>query len=581
MGRPTPSAQGAMSDVIFLILRRMRVPLVILVIIFSCLVFGLSLMPGVDAEGNPTAPMTMFEAFYVISFTATTIGFGEVPNPYSLQQRIWMTFSIYLAVVGWTYSLVTLLALVQERGFQNALRIARFSRRIYQLREPFYIVCGAGETGSLVCHGLDRIGHRYVVMDTDGERLQQLRLEEFQFDAPMLIADAAESRFLQQAGLLSKHCKGVMALTYDDSTNQAIAVTTRLLSPGVPVLARIRDAEIETHAGVFGGDFVINPFESFAEHLAAAVTVPERFRLRNVLTGLPGEKLPDHFEPPKGHWIVCGYGRFGHAVVEGMRAAGNTVSVVDSKYFESGGVDVRGSGTDVESLTQAGIFHAVGIIAGNSSDTKNLAIAVTARDLNPNIFIVTRQNQNANTSLFDAFPDDLAMRPSWIVAQEFLARITTPQLSRYLTRLVFLNEEKARQLQADLEVVGLGRIPDVWSVPVNEHCTPAVIDLLAKGNCVTLGDLIRDPNNRHEQVLVKPLLVSRLHKNIEQFDDCFQIRKGDEILFAGNIASKRQIEFTTQNINTLEYAVTGRGSSGGYVWSKLAERFPKLNQDAR
>ena len=578
MEHPTPSAQGAMSDVFFLILRRMRAPLVVLVLIFGFLVFGLSLMPGVDADGNPTAPMSMFEAFYVISYTATTIGFGEVPNPYSLQQRMWMTFSIYLAVVGWTYSLVTLLALVQERGFQNALRIARFSRRIYHLREPFYIVCGAGETGSLVCHGLDRIGQRYVVMDTDGERLQQLRLEEFQLDAPMLVADAAESKSLQQAGLLSKHCKGVMALTDNDSMNQAIAVTTRLLAPGVPVLARIRDAEIETHAGVFGGDFVINPFESFAERLAAAVTVPERFRLRNVLTGLPGEELPEHFEPPKGHWIVCGYGRFGHAVVEEMRAADNTVSVIDNKYYESGGVDVRGSGTDVDSLTQAGIFHAVGIIAGNSSDTKNLAIAVTARDLNPNIFIVTRQNQNSNTPLFDAFPDDLAMRPSRIVAQEFLARITTPQLSRYLTRLVFLSEERSRQLQEELEVVGLGRIPDVWSLPVNERTTPAVAALLAEDRTVTLGDIISDPDDRSAKVIVKPLLVSRLHKNIEQFDDSFEIRKGDEILFAGNITSKRQIEFTTQNINVLEYAVTGKGSSGGYVWSKLAELFPKLSQ---
>ena len=567
----TAPTSGAMSDVVYLILKRMRVPLIVLVSIFSICVFGLSLMPGVDADGNPTGGMTMFEAFYVISYTATTIGFGEIPVPYSTQQRLWMTLSVYLSVVGWSYSLVTLLALVQEPGFQNALRMGRFSRRIYHLREPFYIVCGAGETGSLVCHGLDRLNHRYVVLDSDWASLQKLRLEEFQSDAPMIVADAAQPTALQMAGLLSTHCKGVMALTDDDETNQAIAVTTRLLAPKVGVLARIRDAETETHVGVFGGDLVINPFDRFAEHLAAAVAAPERYRLREILTGLPGAKLPEVHRPPRGHWIVCGYGRFGHAVVEEMRASGNTVSVIDLKYFDQGGVDVKGTGTDAESLTAAGIDHAVGIVAGNASDTKNLAIAVTARDLNPGIFVVTRQNQNANTPLFDAFVDDLAMRPSVIVAQEFLARITTPQLSRFLSRLIFMNETEAADLQAKLEYVGGGVIPDIWSMHVTERHAEAMAAVLEEGRKVTLGDLLRDPSDRNHRVRALPLMVSRMHKNIEALDDDFELRRGDQILMAGSIKAKHLIELTMSNINVLDNALDGERSHGGLLWRAVSK----------
>jgi hypothetical protein len=42
------------SSTIFLILRRMRVPLIVLITIFSISVLGLSLIPGRDAAGQPT-----------------------------------------------------------------------------------------------------------------------------------------------------------------------------------------------------------------------------------------------------------------------------------------------------------------------------------------------------------------------------------------------------------------------------------------------------------------------------------------------------------------------------------------------
>ena len=295
------------------------------------------------------------------------------------------------------------------------------------IRDRFYIVCGCGETGTLVCRGLDRLGLRFVVIERDGNRLQELLLEEFRHDAPMATADASQPSTLTAAGLLSPHCRGVMALAEDDLTNQAIAVAVRLLAPGMPVLARVRNPDqVETHLGVFGGDVVINPFDRFAQHLASAVAVPESYRLREILTGLTGEPLPARHCPPRGHWIMCGYGRFGHSIVKRLQDAGLTVTVIDRLHYGEPGVDISGTGTDVASLRAAGIETSQGIVAGNANDLKNLAIAVTARDLKPDIFIVTRQNQTANSALFDAFEEDLCMVPSRIVAREFLALITTP-----------------------------------------------------------------------------------------------------------------------------------------------------------
>ncbi|MGZ4604371.1 MAG: potassium transporter TrkA, partial [Kineosporiaceae bacterium] len=63
------------SSTIFLIMRRMRAPLIVLILIFAVSVVGLTLIPGQDAAGRPVR-MGFFDAFYVISYTATTIGFG-------------------------------------------------------------------------------------------------------------------------------------------------------------------------------------------------------------------------------------------------------------------------------------------------------------------------------------------------------------------------------------------------------------------------------------------------------------------------------------------------------------------------
>ncbi len=65
------------NSAFFLVLRRMRAPIIVLTVIYGIAVIGLTLVPGVDAEGRPAPPLSFFHAFYFISYTATTIGFGE------------------------------------------------------------------------------------------------------------------------------------------------------------------------------------------------------------------------------------------------------------------------------------------------------------------------------------------------------------------------------------------------------------------------------------------------------------------------------------------------------------------------
>ena len=106
-----------MNNITALVLRRMRAPLLVLITAYAVSIIGLVLVPGIDDQGR-TWHMGLFEAFYFVSYMATTIGFGEIPYDFSNAQRLWTIAAIYLTVVAWFYSLGTILTLVQDRGFQ-------------------------------------------------------------------------------------------------------------------------------------------------------------------------------------------------------------------------------------------------------------------------------------------------------------------------------------------------------------------------------------------------------------------------------------------------------------------------------
>ena len=136
--------------------------------------------------------MGFFDAFYVMSYTASTIGFGEIPYPFTYNQRMWVTISIYLTVVGWAYAIGSLLALVQERSFRQALALQHFTRKVRRLREPFLLIAGYGRTGELLARSLDALGRRFVVIDSDAERIDDLYLDSYHADVPGLVADAGD-----------------------------------------------------------------------------------------------------------------------------------------------------------------------------------------------------------------------------------------------------------------------------------------------------------------------------------------------------------------------------------------------------
>jgi len=557
------------NSAFFLVLRRMRAPIIVLIVIYAISVVGLTLIPGIDADGRMSAPLSFFHAFYFISYTATTIGFGELPGAFSDAQRLWVTICIYLTVVGWSYSVVTLIALLQDKGFQNTLTTNRFARRVLRLKAPFYLVCGCGETGNLIARTFDRIEQAFVVLEKDELRVEELDLQDFKTDTPALAADASVPDNLLLAGLKHPKCRGVLAVTNDEQANLAIAIAVRLLNPNVPVIARARSAAVTANMASFGTDHIINPFERFADHLALAVASPERFRLIELLTSLPESPVPEPHRPPRGHWILCGYGSFGRAVADRLRDTGITLTIIDPAAKDAG-QQFMGDGTEAITLRQAGIDQATGIVAGTDNDINNLSIAVTARELKPELFVVTRQNQAANSPLFSAFGADFTVLPSRIVAQETIAILTAPLLARFLEHVHKLDETQCRQLVERLQAECGDLTPAVWDIRLDGEEAPAITQALINSRPIQLGEIMRDGADRSCRLPIVPLLVERDADSLLLPNETFVLQAGDRLLFASTLAARRDLELSLNNANELDFVLTGHENSGSLLGRMLA-----------
>ncbi len=560
-------------SIFFLVMRRLRAPLIVLIIIMAVSVFGLTLIPGVDQDGNPDY-LSLFHAFYFISYTATTIGFGELPHTFSNEQRLWVMFCIYLSVIGWAYMLGSLFSLMGDRHLQQAVHLHRFILAVRRLKEPFYLVCGYGETGRLVCRGLDMLGHRTIVIDKNADRISLLLMNTDAGDVPALTADVMNPETLQFAGLTKRECLGVLALTDNDQANLAVAITARLLAPSLLAFCRAETRETAANMASFSTGHIINPFWTFGGYLNLALTAPGAWRLITWLTGQAGKTVESCRTPSLGEWIICGHGRFGREVSDALKAEGISITIIDRE--PSSGISIRwiqGEATGEEALTQAGVQTAAGILAGTRDDVENLSIAVTARQLNPDIFIVVRQNAYSNQALFNAFKSDMMVVPSEIVAKECLTILSTPLLPLFLEEIRKQDDEWNMRILDRMTKRFAQQAPLVWSECINMKHAPALYRRVMNGEKITLGTVLSSPANRYEalQCEVLYLVRDRGEPILVPASDT-ALKPGDRLLLAGRPSARDELDLTLTNANALNYVQTGEDLPGGLVWEYFSRR---------
>ena len=536
---------------LFILLRRLRAPMFALIGVYAVAVLGFTLIPGVDPQGQPWR-MSFLHAFYFVSFLGTTIGLGEIPHPFTDVQRLWATASIYATVVAWLYAIGALFSVLQAPMFRRILHENALERQVRRLKEPFYLVCGYDDAGTLVTRELAEDGARLVIVDIESTRVDGIDVEDLPATIPALCADASHPKTLVQAGLTSGYCAGVIALTGQDQINTKIALTARLLNPKVPVLCAAHHHAWHARMAAAGAEAIINPFDTFAARVAMSLRTPSLHVIYESLTTQSGTAMDEVPQLPHGRWLLCGSGLFTQTLLHSLEPFDIEAVVIDPEPVDGvvDGAQVIGDPTDPQVLQRADIDHATVLVAGTSVDIDNLTITLAARESNKGLFIIARQTQRRNSPVFRAAPADLVMLSGYVVAAEVLRIIRAPQLADFLRRARDEAEPWAAALLERMrEVIG-DEVVESWSVEFTSANAPDVCGALLRGEAVTLHRVMARGDGGAEPVPALPLLLQRGHKRILQPPIDTPIEAGDRVLFCG-----RERARTTVRHNLMRHAL--------------------------
>ena len=547
---------------LWIILQRMRLPFTIIAITYAIAMIGLLIIPGIDDEGN-TYHFSIFDAFYFITYTATTIGFGELPYAFTHAQKIWVSMSIYLTVLGWFYGIGTLVSLLQDKLFLSEIALARFKRSIKNIKEDFIIVLGYNETTSSIIKKLLLSKIRVVVIERDQQRADYLHLEGFIPTVPVLVRDIHQTTSLEFAGITSKHCKGIVSLLDDSTLNLRVALASKILNPSVRVAVKSTTFEETDNFLDVGADIIQNPFDIISKQLQMTLLAPSLFRLENWLYGIDTLESKT-FTIPNENIIICGYGRFGETIYN-MFSQNNinpTIIESDEKIItkaQKNGIKniVHGNAEDKHTLEEAQICTAKVIIIGTNNDTTNLSIVSTVKKLNKKTLIIARENELLDFSIFSHAKIDHIFLPSQILIHKTTNAMINP-LSNIMVHLLSKKDEQWGKKLLSTLVKNIDIDPITYELNITKEDTIEVYKYLKNTeNSLSINILISSRRDRNQKNNAFPLLIVRDKNNILLPDLDFKLQINDKILFACDQNAKNDLEYITNNIYEFHYITTG------------------------
>jgi len=543
------------EKIIWIVLRRIRTPFLVIIATFALSILGLVLIPGTDNQGQPYH-MTFFDAFYFVSYMASTIGFGEAPYAFNYPQRMWVSFMIYFSVVGWFYGIGAIIALIQDERLRRALNLNRFRNQVQNLNEPFYIILGYNGVTRTIINKINGIYFRLVVIDKSSEKIEELFLENFDPFVPSSVGDATNQQLLKMAGIHKKNCKGIISLFENDMVNANIATISMLLNKKVDIIIKATTPQQIDHFKSMGLEHIQNPFEIISQRIYFGITAPHIWLLEMWMYGHI-LKLKERDKFPTGRYIIYGNGRMGKAIAEGLRRAGveHVMKEFDSKkYITEKGSTIFGDEDDIQKLLALGVKESQCIIAATKNDLLNLTILNKAKQLNPDIFTIARENSLEDLNIFTA-----AKINKIYVVEKILADATYNLISRPLVGLFIRESRKQDEAWAEVIVNMFNTItgmnPNYYEMQINDANAYALTAKISRGEKINLASLRRSREDREQFLEIVFLLLKRGDEVYLMPDSQMHLEVDDELLIVANKENYEDFDFIINNIYELNYIV--------------------------
>jgi voltage-gated potassium channel len=143
------------------------------------------------------------------------------------------------------------------------------------------------------------------------------------------------------------------------------------------------------------------------------------------------DKLKDHF-------IICGFGRVGRGAAQELQHAGVSFVVVDidpdrvERAMTANMLAVAADSTRDETLRDVGIDRARGLVAALATDADNLFVLLSAKGLNPKLYVAARAAEEGAEEKMRRAGADAVFAPYAITGHRLAQSLLRPHVVQFL-----------------------------------------------------------------------------------------------------------------------------------------------------
>lgn len=193
----------------------------------------------------------------------------------------------------------------------------------------------------------------------------------------------------------------------------------------------------------------------------------------NVMEALRRRKMKNSIERLENHYIVCGSGETGSAVIDYLTSKKVPFVVIDNNedvianLINHGVLAFVGNATQEEVLQQAQIQRAKGLIASLSRDSYNVYTVLTARGMNPDLYIVAKAIEKGADEKLKKAGANNTISPNEIGGRRLAASLVRPSIISFLDAITMAGE-----VEFDLEEIVIQRSSSLIDLSLKEARIP-------------------------------------------------------------------------------------------------------------
>ena len=155
-------------------------------------------------------------------------------------------------------------------------------------------------------------------------------------------------------------------------------------------------------------------------------------------------KMDKRIEKMKNHYIVCGIGMVGLYIAHELYQTNEHLVAIDSDEgrlddLKTQNIDIDmvvGDATENEILEKAMVHRARGLFATTNSDNDNIVIVLTAKQLNPDLKIISRCTDTKNMDKLKRAGADAVVALNYIGGMRMASEMLRPHVTSFLDKML-------------------------------------------------------------------------------------------------------------------------------------------------